>query len=265
MKLQEQERACVVLENSGQKIFGILEKPSGEGPFPAVLLCHGFAANKAGQKRQYVKTASRLAEEGMLAFRFDYRGCGDSEGEVEEMSLTGNIGDAVAAMEWLSSRPDVDASRIGVLGRSMGGPISIQLARHFSFVKSLCLWSPVSDSARWRRRWRWFSLLPSFSETVWLDNVPYSRALIMRYFQEYFDLEPSRAMADLGHIPLLHVHGEKDIVVTQDHLEEYVKYRENAQAQTDWLRLPESDHAFHEPSELKRLIECSVDWFRKTL
>ena len=43
-----EDRQSVVIENDGQKIFGMLHRPLPIRKTPAVLMCHGFAGNKAG-------------------------------------------------------------------------------------------------------------------------------------------------------------------------------------------------------------------------
>ena len=76
-----EERQSVVLENEGQKIFGILHRPIHVDSCPAVLICHGLAGHKTGQYRIYVILAEKLSEAGIASFRIDFRGSGDSEGK----------------------------------------------------------------------------------------------------------------------------------------------------------------------------------------
>ena len=61
MSLYE-DRESVVLENKGQKIFGIIHKPKVSGPIPAVLMCHGLGGHKTGKYRMYVLLAEKLSE-----------------------------------------------------------------------------------------------------------------------------------------------------------------------------------------------------------
>ncbi|MDE1450540.1 alpha/beta hydrolase, partial [Bacillus licheniformis] len=49
--------------------------------WPVIIICHGFVGNRIGVNRLFVKAARRLAAEGYFVLRFDYAGCGESNGE----------------------------------------------------------------------------------------------------------------------------------------------------------------------------------------
>ncbi len=63
-----------------------------------------------------------------LTFRYDKRGCGQSEGDFNTTSLFDLVSDARMAWQWLQSLPEIDAARIGVLGQSEGAVIALMLA-----------------------------------------------------------------------------------------------------------------------------------------
>ena len=56
--------------NKGEKVFGVLHLPKPKGKFPCVVMFHGFTGNKAEAHFLFTKTARRLAENGIAAFRF---------------------------------------------------------------------------------------------------------------------------------------------------------------------------------------------------
>ena len=74
-----QER--VTFSSDGLKLSGIVHVPdglkSGERR-PAIIMMHGFGANKTGGPEWICK---QFESWGYVALRFDYRGCGESEGE----------------------------------------------------------------------------------------------------------------------------------------------------------------------------------------
>jgi len=95
--------------------------PSNNGA--AVALLHG-----AGSTRTSVlEHAALLHEAGYGALLFDSRGNGRSEGVAMVAGWYGDL-DIDAAVTFLGRRPDVDPSRIGVLGLSMGGEEAIAAA-----------------------------------------------------------------------------------------------------------------------------------------
>src|SRR5882762_1917682 len=72
---------ALVFDCGGESLFGILsaaELPAGRG----VLIVVGGPQYRVGSHRQFTLLARHLSECGVPTLRFDYRGMGDSEGEV---------------------------------------------------------------------------------------------------------------------------------------------------------------------------------------
>ena len=88
---------------------------------PVILFCHGNAGNIT-HRAVYV---SSLVRSGLAVFIFDYRGYGQSQGSPDE---DGVYEDARAAYDHLLAVERVDASRIVLMGRSLGGAVAINLA-----------------------------------------------------------------------------------------------------------------------------------------
>ncbi len=88
---------------------------------PVILFCHGNAGNIT-HRAVYV---SSLVRSGLAVFIFDYRGYGQSRGSPDE---DGVYEDARAAYDHLVRVEGVDASRIVLMGRSLGGAVAINLA-----------------------------------------------------------------------------------------------------------------------------------------
>ena len=82
-----EKRESVVWFFQGKAIFAMLHRPLQEGPRPAVLMCHGLGGTKVGRHRIYVALSEALARLGIAVMRFDFSGCGDSEGDAHHMSF----------------------------------------------------------------------------------------------------------------------------------------------------------------------------------
>ena len=113
-------------------------------PAPTVLMLHGFTGQRLEPHRLFVLLSRQLAEAGIASLRFDFRGSGESEGTFDEMTVAREIEDVVAAYQFLKARPEVDGSRLGLMGLSMGGMVSaLAVAQPGIEFKALSLWAPA--------------------------------------------------------------------------------------------------------------------------
>ena len=127
----------------GQRCHGMLHLPQNpQAKVPAVLMLHGFTGQRMEPHRLFVLLSRLLAQQGIASLRFDFRGSGESEGGFEEMTVSRELEDVQAAHKYLLSRPEVDSSRIGLLGLSMGGMMAALSMAHLQ-VAALCLWAPA--------------------------------------------------------------------------------------------------------------------------
>ncbi|WP_417588038.1 alpha/beta hydrolase family protein [Pararhodobacter oceanensis] len=126
-------------------IAATLNMPEGEGPFPAILMLHGFGSSRDEVGGMFAMEAAALAEAGIASLRIDFRGFGQSGGDTGHHTVDRQNEDAEIGLSALLATDGVDAERIGVLGFSFGGGAAIQLAAARSEVKSLVTWSSVGD------------------------------------------------------------------------------------------------------------------------
>lgn len=109
---------------------GFLVTPKGKGPFPGMVVIHEWW----GLNEQTKEDARRLAKEGYVALAVDlYRGRAATDRDEAHELMRGlpqdRAGrDLVAAFDYLASRSDVRADRIGSIGWCMGGGYSLMLA-----------------------------------------------------------------------------------------------------------------------------------------
>lgn len=142
----------VSYQSDGLKIYGYLTVPIGfppEGGWPAILFNHGYIPlDKFRTDKQYVRYLVYLAKVGFVVFKPDYRGHGHSEGKSSSKFESGYAIDAINALESLKKLPEVDSSRIGVWGHSMGGKIALKVVLVKPEIKAAVIWSaaisPVS-------------------------------------------------------------------------------------------------------------------------
>ncbi|GAA4008135.1 alpha/beta fold hydrolase [Streptomyces sp. NBC_01352] len=118
----------VTYEANGLTISGLMNIPTGKGPFPALVLAHGYidpAVYTTG--RGLAREQDLLARNGYVVLHTDYRNHARSDKDPDNnVNLRlGYTEDVIAAAMALrsSGRPEIDGDRIGLLGRSMGGGV----------------------------------------------------------------------------------------------------------------------------------------------
>ena len=125
-------------------------RPEGDGPFPGVLVLHGLGSRKAKNER---KLALRLSREGMAALvmtlpyhigrrkkgRHAWTAFLGREPEGFRRSMEQAVADARACLSWLEQRPEVDGSRLGVVGVSLGGILATIVSGLDPRVKALVI------------------------------------------------------------------------------------------------------------------------------
>lgn len=103
---------------------------------PIVILCHGYGSGK--DHKSTMLLTKKLLIKGLSVYRFDFTGCGDSEGKLKDLSPNQGIDDLKSAVKNLGK------SKFGLYGSSFGGYIALILAAKKQ-VLALGLRAPVID------------------------------------------------------------------------------------------------------------------------
>src|SRR5260370_27075422 len=108
----------VTFQNGAVAFAGTLLLPATAGRHTAIVLVHGSGP---GPRTNGRPLAERFVRLGMTALIFDKRGSGKSTGSWTDASLDDLSDDALAAVSFLKSQPEVDPSHVGIFGISQGG------------------------------------------------------------------------------------------------------------------------------------------------
>jgi dienelactone hydrolase len=117
------------------QIQAYLYTPDGPGPFPAVIYNHGSRDGYERESRPFPFIGTMLTDAGYLALVSERRGYGKSGGVTWRQEapapaqivsrLQNETDDVLAAVEYLHAQPNVDPKRIGIMGWSFGGVVTM--------------------------------------------------------------------------------------------------------------------------------------------
>ncbi len=264
----------ISFSNEGQTIVGTLAMPEGEGAFPVALLLHGFTGTRhelpvlGTEDTMFSRAARWLGERGVASLRIDFRGSGESEGAWEDTTFSGQISDAIAALDFVETLEDVDSGNISIVGLSQGGLVGAATAGRDARVSNLVLWSAVSNPVM------------SYGILLGYDNLlagaaagdealtivlPWGAETSLKgpFFEDIFLVDPVAEIAGYGG-PLLAITGARDTTVTPQPQagQVFLDYHEGAEA----LVVLDGDHVFDVLAEVTEVIDealaYSLAWLR---
>jgi dipeptidyl aminopeptidase/acylaminoacyl peptidase len=155
-------RYAVTYQSGDLTISGIMNVPTGGGPFPVLVLNHGYIdPDIYTTGRGLAREQDYLARQGYVVLHTDYRNHAQSDDDPESdlelrLGYTEDVVNAVLAIKG-STLPYLDRERVGLLGRSMGGGVTYNvLVVQPGLVDAAVVYAPVSSDTvdnfnRWTR------------------------------------------------------------------------------------------------------------------
>ncbi|MFJ5265086.1 alpha/beta hydrolase family protein [Streptomyces sp. NPDC088387] len=142
---------AVTYRANGLTISGLMNIPTGRGPFPALVLAHGYIDPEVYTTgRGLAREQDLLARNGYIVLHSDYRNHAGSDDDPDNevnlrLGYTEDVIGAVLALR-ASDRTEIDDERIGLLGRSMGGGVVYNaLVAAPGLVDAAVVFAPVSS------------------------------------------------------------------------------------------------------------------------
>ncbi len=182
----------VVFSSDGFNLRGTLHLPAEDYP-PIVIGSHGLCSSSNSPKQ--IELARQCNERGIAFFRFDHRGCGQSDGIFKDVtSFDGRCNDLISAIQMVQNRTDV-GNQIGLFGSSMGGAVCLAVAATFNIESLVTFAAPVS----------------SRSVISALEKSEDSRSPRANFYRKKLISDISGKLSSIHHI--LVFHGDSDTVV----------------------------------------------------
>jgi putative redox protein len=127
---------------AGHALAARLDAPSGARPRAYALFAHCFTCSKESKAATFISEA--LTDAGIAVLRFDFTGLGGSEGEFANTTFSSNVGDLVAAAEWLERERAAPAI---LVGHSLGGAAVLAAAARMPKAAAVATINAPADPA----------------------------------------------------------------------------------------------------------------------
>lgn len=201
------------LDSNGVTLAGKLYAPDDAKTYPALCICHGIPATPQSPNREgYSLLAQRFCQSGFLTLIFNFRGTGASEGNIDMLGWSQDLG---TALDYLHQLEQADSCRLAVLGFSGGAAVAIYVSSYNMRVACLASCAcPASfdfltNREQGQQRVDHFRRIGAIRE----DDFPPSVDEWLNGFQE---VSPIRYVHRVSPRPLLIIHGDADDVVPVD-------------------------------------------------
>ncbi len=175
------------------------------------------------------------------------------------MTVSGEITDALAALDFLRKQPEIDPNRIGLIGLSLGGCVAACAAARDGNVKTLVLWAAVADL-----KGSFVEKMPTdvrelLEKQGWLDFGGWK--VSKRFYEDAAKIDPLKEATRYDGAVLI-VHGANDPVVPVDHAH---RYHEAFRCTKRLHIVPEADHTFARLNWEEEVMRLTLDWMKTHL
>ena len=245
----------VKLEVDGLRLAAEVYIPSGKGTHPALCICHGVPAKRTPDRtdRGYPLLAEGFCNEGFVAFIFNFRGTGESEGNFDMLGWTRDL---KAAIDYLFQIDTVDKSRLSLMGFSGGAMASVYCAANDKRVSSIAACACPArffDISEFSRIEEFLAHCRQVG-IIRDDNFPPS---VEKWARGFDEVSPIKWIRRIAPRPLLILHGDSDLTVLLSHARELYN---RAEEPKDISIIPGAEHKLRlsEPA-----MNAALAWLKK--
>lgn len=133
--------------SDGHRLDADLHLPDGDdgAPYPVVIAASGYQGLKVIHPERFARA---LSPRGYAVLAFDYRGFGLSEGERGRLVAQEWVLDVRAAVDRISNHPQLDPTRVALVGWGLGGGVVVAEAAEDPRVKAVVSCNGIADGYR---------------------------------------------------------------------------------------------------------------------
>lgn len=236
------------------RLAGELHLPNTSSPWPGLCICHGIPAVPHNpEDTGYRDLAARCAQDGFASLVFHFRGAGLSEGDFDMLGWSRDLAQAIT---FLAGTPNVDQSRLFLMGFSGGAAACIHAAAGDNRVAGVV---SCASPARFDdliegpalhdclKRWREIGIIRN-------PEFPHD---IHAWAAGFRQVAPVAHVGRISPRPVLILHGDADDVVPLPHAHEL------QQAAGEYCQLEIISGGVHRLRVDERAMATALDWLHQ--
>ncbi len=187
-----------------------------------VIMAHGHGGDRDSADG-FTRLATRLAKHQISSIRMDFPGCGESREPFEAHHLTHLLRDLASARDYALQYTEADASKVAVVGYSMGGRVAILATVQDSYA-GMVLWAPVATNGA-AAMFDFFGGRAAFDQhnraatatgvSEFVTQWGQRQRLSKQWFDDLADSNPLEALQQYAG-PVLILHGTDDNVIAPE-------------------------------------------------
>ena len=257
----------IMIDGGDHQIPATLTVPVGEEgeTFPAVVMLHGNGSTRHEAGNAYDFTAPEMAKAGIATIRFDYIGNGDSTEDYIDFTYDKGVDDALACYDYLETLGTIDMSRVGIMGWSQGGRLTILTVARSDDFKSALTWAGAYDQKGGEEEQYEIAKENGYYEVTYDWREPLKQS--PEYYECAMEIDYDAEAANIT-IPFLAIQGTEDTAVPPETAQQIVDALVNSpDAEVDMIE--GAEHTFGvfsgDNAQLEQITADTIAWFQKTL
>jgi fermentation-respiration switch protein FrsA (DUF1100 family) len=226
-------------------------------PCPALCLCHGIPSGQPALSGDtgYPGLAERFCAAGFISLIFSFRGAGQSQGNLDMLGWTRDLN---AAIDYLASLPEVDRSRLCLLGSSAGAAVSVYVAASDPRVSSLVTLACPADFGFLSDRRQAKATIDRFRSIGLIKDAGFPPS-VDNWLDGFKTVSPLHHINRISPRPLLLIHGDKDDLVPMGHARQLF---EKAGEPKELVIIPGAGHRLRLE---EKAVNTALDWLKASV
>lgn len=239
LRIKNQNDEILVCEINKSENLESLKRPS-------ILILHALTGKKENKTINFL--AKNLPRYGYDTIQFDFSGHGESEGKLEEATVTKQLKDITSILQNISQ---VNTKKVIIIGNSFSVITALAFSKTNKCVTGLILLSGRANYLNY------IETLEKVNDKYCLINNVLVDSLFINDYKKYNPLENIKIFAN----PILIIHGEKDKVVPKE--DANLLYSSSDSSKKHLVIIKDAGHKYEKIEQKKEVLESIIQFLNK--